>query len=128
MMRPPSRVPEIDVTEAHRRLTGEAGKAATTPLLVDVRNRDEFAAARIPGSVLVPLPFLAGRIADLPADRPVLLVCRSGNRSATAAAMLLRQGYEEVASVAGGIVAWYQAGLPVTTGPLEPDEDRLPGR
>jgi rhodanese-related sulfurtransferase len=121
MFRPPV-VPTITVQEAHERLSA-AGDAS---LLVDVRNPDEFAQARIPGSVLVPLPFFAQRFAELPADRPLLLVCRTGDRSSTATAYLMRNGFEQVANVAGGIVAWYQAGLPVVTGRPEPGDGELP--
>ena len=51
----------------------------------------------------------------------------SGNRSVSATQYLLRQGYTQVANVNGGIVAWYQAGLPVTTATLEPGEGDVPG-
>lgn len=115
-------VPAITPQEAHARLSDPAGM----PLLVDVRNPDEFAQARIPGAVLLPLPFFANRVAELPADREILLVCRSGERSATATAYLLQRGFERVANVSGGILAWYQAGLPVVTGRLEPGEGELP--
>ena len=115
-------VPSITPQEAHARLSDPAG----TPLLVDVRNPDEFAQARIPGAVLLPLPFFANRVAELPADREIFLVCRSGDRSGTATAYLIQRGFEQVANVSGGILAWYQAGLPVVTGRPEPGEGELP--
>lgn len=115
-------VPSLTPQEAHARLSDPADP----PLLVDVRNPDEFAQARIPGSILMPLPFFANRAAELPADRLIMLVCRSGDRSTTATAYLLSRGFEQVANVAGGILAWYQAGLPVVTGRPEPGEGELP--
>ncbi len=115
-------VPSITPHEAHSLLSDEA----EAPLLVDVRNPDEFAQARIPGAVLLPLPFFANRVEELPADRRILLVCRSGDRSGTATAYLLSRGFEQVANVSGGIIAWYQAGLPVVTGRPEPGEGELP--
>jgi rhodanese-related sulfurtransferase len=115
-------VPSVTPQEAHARLSD----AADAPLLVDVRNPDEFAQARVPGSVLMPLPFLANRAAELAADRPILLICRSGDRSTTATAYLLSRGFEQVANVTGGILAWYQAGLPIVTGRPEPGEGEVP--
>jgi rhodanese-related sulfurtransferase len=92
-----------------------------------VRNPDEFDDVRIEGPVIVPLPDFTTRFAELPTDRPLYLVCRSGNRSAAAAAFLLRNGYEDVANVVGGMMAWEQAGLAVVRGPAAPGEGDLPG-
>ncbi len=119
--RPP--IPTVAVQEAHRRLQGTD---PSRPLLVDVRNRDEFARVRVEGAVLIPLPEFVQRFAELPADRPLLLFCNSGHRSTSATAFLLQNGFEEVANVGGGIVAWYQAGLPVVTGAPRPGEGDLP--
>ncbi|HYM83860.1 MAG TPA: rhodanese-like domain-containing protein [Candidatus Dormibacteraeota bacterium] len=116
-------VPTIDVREAHARLA----EVDAHPLLIDVRGADEFVQARVPGSVLVPLPSLAARLPHLPTDRELLVICHTGNRSATATAFLLARGYDRVADVAGGIVAWYRAGLPLVGGALDPGEGELPG-
>ena len=115
-------VPSVTPREAYAQLSD----APEATLLVDVRNPDEFAQARIPGSVLMPLPFFANRVVELPTDRRIMLVCRSGDRSTTATAYLLSRGFDEVANVAGGIIAWYQAGLPVVTGRPEPGEGEPP--
>jgi rhodanese-related sulfurtransferase len=117
-------VPQVSVQEAHERVT--AGGPAD-PLIVDVRNPDEFARVRVPGSVLLPLPVFAQRYNELPADRPILVICATGNRSTTATAFLQRSGYPESANIVGGIMAWYQAGLPVSTAAVEPGEGGLPG-
>jgi rhodanese-related sulfurtransferase len=109
----PATVPQVDVTEADRRRRDE------NAALVDVREAHEFEAIRADGAVLVPLSTFATRFEELPRDRPVLLICQSGNRSMAAAAHLLRSGWTDVANVAGGTLAWERAGLPVQSGPAE---------
>jgi rhodanese-related sulfurtransferase len=114
-------VPSVSVQEANERLSDPTAD----PLLVDVRNPDEFAQARVPGSILMPLPFFASRFAELPADREILVICQTGNRSSTATAYLLGNGFGRASNVAGGIVAWYRAGLPIVTERPEPGEGEL---
>jgi len=97
---------EIDVQHAAR-LT-EAGEA----LLLDVREDDEWAAGRAPGAEHVPLGSL--QPGAVPTDRPVLALCRSGNRSGKAAQALAAAGVD-VRNVTGGMKAWAAAGLPVVT-------------
>jgi rhodanese-related sulfurtransferase len=80
--------------------------------LVDVREPDEFADARVANAVNIPLATLPDRLAELPADRPVYVMCLSGGRSAQAAAFLRNQGRDAV-DVVGGITRWYRDGLPV---------------
>ena len=93
--------------------------AAGLILLVDVREHDEWAAGHAPGAVHVPLSTL--RAADVPTDRPVVAVCRSGNRSGVAAAQLAQAGLD-VANMAGGMTGWSAAGLPVLTDDGAPGE------
>jgi len=88
-------------------------------LFVDVREPEEFAQVRIEGAQLIPLSEFAGRYQELPKDQPVVLYCRSGNRSAQAAAWLSAKGYTNLLNLDGGIMAWYQTGLPLDTEPLE---------
>lgn len=83
--------------------------------LVDVREPDEFAAAHVAGAVNIPLSTLPSRLGELPADRPVHIMCLSGGRSAQATAFLRGQGVDAV-DVAGGIQRWYGEGLPVIQG------------
>lgn len=104
-------IDEIDPAEASRRVSAGA-------LLVDVREADEFAQARIPGAKLVPLSAFAERILELPRDREVVLMCAMGVRSWNAAAFAAQRGYR-VFNLAGGIQAWHQQGLPVELGPTE---------
>lgn len=112
-------VPSVDVEEAHRRLTEER---ATLPLLLDVREPDEFVRLRARGAVLLPLGSLPDRWPELPRDRPILVICATGNRSATATAYLLALGFGEVVNVAGGTTAWARLGLPWRSGLPGPEE------
>jgi rhodanese-related sulfurtransferase len=104
---------------------GEAGDAAARPLIVDVREPNEFASERIEGSVLVPLSQFADRHAELPKDRPLVMQCHSGSRSSSATMFLLQRGWTDVRNLDGGIAAWMRDGLPVRSGPPEPGEGDL---
>jgi len=98
-------LPEISVTAAHARLAAPA-----PPRLIDVREEDEFAFARIPGAELLPLsqwPAIAAEKLTDPAQ-PLLIVCHHGGRSGQATAFLLQNGFADVTNVAGGIDAWSQ--------------------
>jgi rhodanese-related sulfurtransferase len=118
----PSPIPTIDVLEADRRLREEPG----SPLLLDVREADEFAAVRAPGAALVPTSAFMTRIADLPTDRPLLVICAAGGRSAAVTGYLVRTGRNDVVNVAGGMTAWERAGLPILRGQPGPGEGDLP--
>ncbi len=83
-------------------------------VLLDVRERAEWKAGHAPQARHVPLGEMAGRMPGLPAGRPVITVCRSGARSARAAALLARSGYQAI-NLTGGMRAWAAAGLPVIT-------------
>ena len=85
--------------------------------IVDVREPDEWATTGVPvGAVLIPLGQLEQRApAELAKDKPVYVICNSGNRSRTGSDILIKLGYAEVYNVAGGIQAWLKAGLAVET-------------
>lgn len=104
---------------------GDAGAAAQPSLIVDVREPDEFASERIEGAVLVPVSQFVARHTELPRDRPLLMVCRSGSRSASATMYLIQNGWADVRNVEGGILAWMRDGLPVRRGTPEPGEGDL---
>jgi rhodanese-related sulfurtransferase len=117
-MQPGGSIPTIDVREAERRRR----EASPVPLVVDVREPNEFAAVRLDDVLLLPMSSFAARFEELPRDRPLLVMCAAGSRSAAATAHLLRNGYTDVTSVAGGITEWERSGLPVRHGPVEPGE------
>lgn len=114
--------------ESLREHAGAGGKMATTPevdanaardriasngvFLLDVRRTDEFASGHLPGACHAAYPRLPERLAELPKGKPILVNCRSGGRSARAAAYLQRLGYD-VTNLAGGFAAWEKAGAPV---------------
>jgi sulfate permease, SulP family len=81
------------------------------PLVIDVREPREFHQGHIVGSELIPLPELLADSLDLPRDQELILVCRGGRRSQRAAAVLQERGFERVAILGGGILAWEAAGL-----------------
>jgi len=118
-------IPEIDVAEAERRLQ-EASPAEGGPWLVDVREVNEFLAVRAPGASLFPLSTFLARLQELPQDRELLVICRSGNRSGQATAYLLANGWADVVNVAGGMIAWERAGLETRRGAVAPGEGVLP--
>jgi rhodanese-related sulfurtransferase len=113
----------IDVAEAERRLREDPD----APLLVDVREQHEFDEVRAPGAVLMPMSQLATRAGELPADRPLMIVCHTGSRSSAVTGFLARSGRTDVVNVAGGMEAWERGGLPVKRGTPEPGEGDLPG-
>ncbi|SBO42737.1 rhodanese-like domain-containing protein [Cyanobium sp. NIES-981] len=83
--------------------------------VVDVRTPEEYHGpdGRIPASQLLPLPQLEARAAELPADRPLVLVCHSGSRSALATQQLLKAGRPQVANLRGGLRRWTDEGYPI---------------
>jgi rhodanese-related sulfurtransferase len=80
--------------------------------LLDVRTPEEFATGRIPGAANISLQTLAQRLQEVPKNIPVVVYCRSGNRSRTASQTLKQAGYSEVYDL-GGIIEWRAQGLPV---------------
>lgn len=89
--------------------------ALEKPFLLDVREPDELAQARIDGALHIPIGTVIERIAEIPNDQTVYVLCHVGGRSAQVVQYLEQQGYD-VVNVEGGILAWYQAGLPVSMG------------
>lgn len=86
--------------------------AGADHLLLDVRTPEEFNSGHIPGAVNISVDQLAQRLSEVPQDKPVVLYCRSGNRSNQAAQILDRAGYTQIYDL-GGIVTWQQQGYPV---------------
>jgi rhodanese-related sulfurtransferase len=97
---------EVSVAEA-------AKKRAAGAFILDVRTVEEWNEYHVPGSKLIPIDELGARLAEVPKDREVVVVCRSGNRSAKGRDLLLNAGYAQVTSLAGGLQTWRSAGQPV---------------
>ncbi|MDR7542686.1 MAG: rhodanese-like domain-containing protein [Armatimonadota bacterium] len=101
---------EISTAEA-------AARRGNGAFILDVREPQEWHQVHIPGSTLIPLGALASRVNEVPSDRDVVVVCRTGNRSRQGRDILRRAGYTKVTSMAGGIQAWVAAGYPAVSGP-----------
>ncbi len=81
-------------------------------LLLDVRTPQEFNSGHIPGAENIAVQELASRLSEVPQGQPVVIYCRSGNRSAQASQILYSAGYGDVYDL-GGIIDWQAAGLPI---------------
>ena len=99
--------PEISVTDAHDMY--QKGEA----YFVDVREQEEWDALNIPNTTLIPLGQLANRLSEIPKDKTIVVVCRSGNRSKNGRDILIAAGFANVTSMAGGINEWRSQGYPV---------------
>ena len=98
---PPPDVPTITVQELR-----DIRQSGDKHFLLDVREPNEFATARIEGSKLIPLSELASRLGEVPADERIIVHCKLGGRSAKAVSLLQQHGFSNVWNVAGGIAAW----------------------
>lgn len=84
--------------------------------MLDVREPSEWREYHMPGSTLIPLGELANRVSEVPRDREIVVVCRSGNRSQEGRDILVRAGFTNVTSMAGGLSTWRSQGYPTETG------------
>ena len=87
---------------------------ATDAHLIDVRTEAEVAQGMIDGAVHIPLHLLPLRATDVPQDKPVIIYCRSGARSAQACAYMAAQGFPNMHNLAGGIMSWARSGNPLS--------------
>ena len=102
--------PEVSVQEA-------VAKQEAGAFILDVREPSEWNEAHIAGATLIPLGELVSRAGELPRDQEIVIVCRSGNRSAQARDLLVNEGFTQVTSMAGGLNEWKAAGYPTVSGP-----------
>jgi rhodanese-related sulfurtransferase len=94
-------VNEISPTELKARR-----EAGTGPLVVDVREKWELDVASIPDVLHIPMSEIPGRVGELDAGDEIVVMCRSGGRSMQVAQFLARNGFQSVANLTGGILAW----------------------
>jgi len=80
--------------------------------ILDVRSKEEFDSGHIEGAYLLPVSELENRLAELPQDKPIIVYCRSGSRSTSAANILLEKGFKEIFNMTGGITEWQSKGFP----------------
>jgi phage shock protein E len=104
-----------NVSASYQRLNPQqyqSTMASGDHLLVDVRTAEEFRSGHIDGAVNIDLQSLPARVATLPKDKPIVLYCRSGSRSNSAAQILTRAGFTKIYDL-GGIIDWRAQGLPL---------------
>lgn len=100
-------IPQMTVAElADRFESGDLG-------ILDVRGRTEWEAGRLPGVENIPVGYITDRLDEVPQDKPLVLHCQGGARSAIAASVLKARGYDNVINLIGGFAAWAAAGNPV---------------
>lgn len=85
--------------------------------ILDVREPQEWQEYHIPGSTLIPLGELPARLSEVPKDKEIVVVCRSGNRSRSGFEILAKNGFSRVTSMAGGLKEWAAKGYETVSGP-----------
>lgn len=102
-------IKEVDCTAALQLINHK------NALVLDVREDDEYKAGHVLNSRQIPLGKLNQRIGELEKykDQPIVVICRSGNRSGMACAMLGKQGFTQAYNLGGGVIAWQKANLPL---------------
>jgi len=103
---PTSLPKEISVSEAYSKYQGGT-------FLLDVRTQEEWNEYHAPNTTLIPLDQLPARLNELPKDKEIVVICRSGNRSAQGRDILLNAGFTQVTSMAGGLTEWRASGYPI---------------
>jgi len=101
-----------EVSVAQAKAKKEAGA-----LIIDVRERAEYEQMHIPGALHISLGQLEQHARSLPRNKEIIVVCRSGGRSAVARDILKRAGFLNVSSMSEGMLGWKAAGYPVVKGP-----------
>jgi rhodanese-related sulfurtransferase len=97
---------EISVSEAFTKYQNGA-------FVLDVRTQEEWNEFHAPNTTLIPLDQLAARVNEVPKDREIVVVCRSGNRSQQGRDILLNAGFTQVTSMIGGLNEWRASGYPI---------------
>jgi rhodanese-related sulfurtransferase len=99
----PTSHPVTEISPADLKLQLES---AQPPLVLDVREKWELEAARLPGTLDIPMAEVPQRLSELPHDRPIVVMCHGGTRSMKVGNFLAQKGFDHVASLEGGIRAW----------------------
>ncbi len=104
---PVAELPQVTAPDLGRRLGAERDL-----VVLDVREPFEWEEGHIAGAMHIPMRQVAARLAEIPRDRPIALICRGGPRSSTVGSLLLTQGFTRLLNVWGGVGGWVEAGLP----------------
>jgi len=105
-------ITHVDVTEVPTRLGAGV-------VLLDVREDDEWLRGHVPGAQHIPMGDVPARMAEIDADAELYVICHAGGRSLKVSQYLARNGYEPI-NVAGGMLEWFGAGLPIVTDAADP--------
>ena len=97
---------EVSVNDAYNKYQNGA-------YVLDVRTQEEWDEFHAPNTTLIPLDQLPSRLSELPRDKEIVVVCRSGNRSQQGRDILLNAGFQQVTSMQGGLNEWRASGYPV---------------
>lgn len=116
----PPEVPEITTQEAWEEARQQRA------IIVDVREDEELAEISVPGAIHIPLGQLPARLTSIPRGKPVYFLCRSGNRSSYATELYRQRVGPDAANIRGGILDWYERGLPSSLNPATDDDTREP--
>jgi rhodanese-related sulfurtransferase len=90
-------------------------QSSSNLLVVDVRTPQEYMQVHLKGAINIPLSNLSLRMGGLEKDRPILVYCQTGYRSAQASSILVKAGFAKVYNLEGGITAWVNSGYPTVT-------------
>ena len=101
-------IKEIDAPQLAQWVTDDSHNLR----VIDVRQMQEIASGTVPKAEALPLHTLPLKVQDLPRDEKLVLVCRSGARSAQACMFLQQQGFSNVYNLRGGMMGWMQSGFP----------------
>lgn len=107
-----AKIPSLNPRAAWERLSDGESNA----VLIDVREQGEYQSGHAKGSKNIPLSQLGKRLAEVPRNCEILLICQSGNRSMSAAHFLHKQGITQVVNITGGTTIWRMHGLPIEGG------------
>jgi len=97
---------EISVEQAYQKYQAGA-------FLLDIRTQEEWNEYHVPNTTLIPLDQLQARMSEIPRDKEIVVICRSGNRSRQGRDILLSGGFTRVTSMASGLKAWSALGYPI---------------
>ncbi|MGE5225112.1 MAG: rhodanese-like domain-containing protein [Omnitrophica WOR_2 bacterium] len=103
-------IQQINTEQVHSRLAQKPG-----PVILDVRQPEEYREGHISGAKLIPLGELTKRMGELPKNREIICVCESGSRSSVATRQLISAGYSAV-NLRGGMAGWQRSGMKVSKG------------
>ena len=107
----PKPIPSVEITPAQAYVKYQQGA-----FFLDVRSQEEWDQFHLKGSTLIPLDELPDRLSELPKDKDIVVVCKSGHRSESGAAILQKAGFTQVSCLSGGLLAWQEANYPIEEG------------